>query len=179
MINRMSGVSSRQMWWCGAVLLAGASMWGCVGAGVRRGALQDVNAVLNGFHASAARADMEGYVGRMSVDGVFLGTDASERWTREEFRVFCEPYFSQGRGWKYVPRDRHVAFSADGRTAWFDEILSNEAYGTLRGSGVLTLSGGLWRVEQYNLAMLVPNDVSEDVVQLIEARRVRPEPSDP
>ncbi len=146
---------------------------------MRQEAIHEVNAVLDGYHAAAAKADMEGYVGRMSPDGVFLGTDASERWVREEFRAFCEPYFSQGRGWEYVPRDRHVAFSADGRTAWFDEILSNASYGTLRGSGVLTLEEGRWRIEQYNLAMLVPNDVAKQVVELIAEWEVGKRPSDP
>lgn len=141
--------------------------------------MHKVNAALDGFHAAAARAEMEGYVGRMSAEGVFLGTDAGERWTREEFRAFCEPYFSQGRGWEYVPRERHVALSPDGRTAWFDEILSNETYGTLRGSGVLTFQNGQWRVEQYNLAMLVPNGVAKQVVELIAEWEVGSRPADP
>lgn len=146
---------------------------------MRQDALGEVNAALDGFHAGAAQADMEGYVGRMSPEGVFLGTDAGERWVREEFRAFCEPYFSQGRGWEYVPRDRHVRFSGDGRTAWFDEILSNKAYGTLRGSGVLTLDEGQWRIEQYNLALLVPNGVAKEVVEFIERHEVGDRPSDP
>lgn len=165
---------------CGAVACANnALLWGCAGAGHRHGAMREVNAALDGFHAAAARADMEGYVGRLSADGVFLGTDAGERWTREEFRAFCKPYFRAGRGWEYVPHERHVAFSADGRTAWFDEILSNEAYGTLRGSGVLTLQNGQWRVEQYNLAMLVPNDVAKAVAELIGQWEVGKRPADP
>lgn len=146
---------------------------------MRQEAMQEVNAALDGFHAGAARADMDGYVGRMSEGGVFLGTDASERWTREEFGAFCEPYFRQGRGWEYVPRDRHVALSRDGRTAWFDEILSNESYGTLRGSGVLTLKDGQWCIEQYNLALLVPNDVAKAVVELIGQWEVGARPADP
>lgn len=179
MTRHVGGVAFSRWGRCTAFVFAGVACCGCQNVAARRDAAYEVNAAIDGYHAAAARADMQGYVGRMTADGVFLGTDASERWTREEFRAFCQPYFSQGRGWEYVPRDRHVAFSSDGRTAWFDEILSNQAYGTLRGSGVLTLDGGRWRIEQYNLAMLVPNDVAKDVVQLIETGRVRPEPSDP
>ena len=39
---------------------------------------------------------------------VFIGTDASERWSVDQFRAFAEPYFSKGTGWTYVPRDRHI-----------------------------------------------------------------------
>lgn len=110
---------------------------------------------------------MEGYVGRMADNGVFLGTDATERWTRDQFEAFCEPYFARGRGWAYVPQQRHVTISTDGGTAWFDEILANESYGLVRGTGVLSRRGGLWKIEQYNLTFLVPNDIAKEVVKLI------------
>ena len=32
------------------------------------------------------------------------------------------------------------AVAADGKTAWFDEMLWNETYGTCRGTGVLVLT---------------------------------------
>lgn len=135
--------------------------------GVRTGSLQAVEQTLDSFHRAAAAADMEGYVGRLAADGVFLGTDASERWTRDEFRAFCEPYFARGQGWWYEPVERHVQISPDGRTAWFDEILRNATYGLVRGSGVLRRRGGLWEIEQYNLAFLVPNEKAGEVVGVI------------
>ncbi|GAB4384317.1 MAG: nuclear transport factor 2 family protein [Phycisphaerales bacterium] len=137
--------------------------------GLRSGSLQAVEQTLDSFHRAAAAADMEGYVGRLAPDGVFLGTDASERWTRDEFRAFCEPYFARGQGWLYEPMERHVRISPDGRTAWFDEILTNESYGTLRGSGVLRRRGEVWEIEQYNLAFLVPNGRADEVVKVIRS----------
>jgi len=153
----------------GGVLVCFGLVFSLSACSVHTNRLADVNATLDGFHKGGAQAEMDAYVGRMSARGVFLGTDASERWTREEFRAFCKPYFDAGRGWEYVPQERHIAFSRDGRTAWFDEILTNESYGTLRGSGVLTRRGKSWEIEQYNLAFVVPNDVARQVVEIIAA----------
>jgi SnoaL-like domain len=151
-----------------ATVLVLAGVGGC--QQVRQPDLAGVGDAIDAYHQAASDADLETYIGLMAPTGVFLGTDASERWTRDEFRAFCEPYFSAGRGWTYVPVERHIDTSTDGRVAWFDEILRNEGYGTLRGSGVLTRSGQDWRVEQYNLTFLVPNEVAEEVVEMIRTQ---------
>src|SRR5262245_3752501 len=67
-----------------------------------------IERTLDEWHRSASKADGAGYFGSMAEGAIFLGTDATERWTREEFRAYCEPYFSAGRGWTYEPRERHV-----------------------------------------------------------------------
>lgn len=59
--------------------------------------------------------------------------------------------------------------SGDGATAWFDELLSNDAYGTCRGSGVLLLTGSGWRIAQYNLSIPIPNDLAAEIVAMIGA----------
>ena len=151
-----------------ATLLGLLSIGGCTQ--VRNHDLTGVGDAIDAYHQAASEADLETYIGLMAPTGVFLGTDASERWTRDEFRAFCEPYFSAGRGWTYVPVERHINASSDGRVAWFDETLSNEAYGTLRGSGVLTKTHHGWHIEQYNLTFLVPNEVAGKVVEMIRAQ---------
>ena len=127
-----------------------------------------VEAVLDGFHAAASRADGERYFGYLAPGSVFVGTDATERWEREAFRDYAEPYFSQGRGWTFRPLERHVYVRGD--SAWFDERLSNEKYGETRGSGVLVRSADGWSIVQYVLSFPVPNDLSGQVVELIRAR---------
>ena len=129
--------------------------------------VEAIEAVLNDFHKAASDADVDRYLGHFSQTGVFLGTDASERWTREQFREFVRPYFSRGQGWIYTPRERHVTISANGRFAWFDEILENSAYGTCRGSGALRLVDGAWKIEQYSLSIPIPNDLTSDLVARI------------
>ena len=140
---------------------------GCHLGGAVRATPEAADAVLDDFHAAASEADGERYFAHFAEDGVFLGTDASERWTVAEFRAYAEPFFAQGRGWTYHSRDRHLDFTADGTHAWFDEKLDNEKYGEVRGSGVLRAVNGVWKVVQYNLSFTVPNDVAADVVARI------------
>ena len=129
----------------------------------------DVTAVLDDFHDAAAKADEARYFAHFAPEGVFLGTDATERWTVEEFRAYAHPHFAKGSGWTYKPRDRSVEFSPAGDVAWFDEMLDNASYGELRGSGALRRIDGAWKITQYNLAFTVPNDAAKDVVERIRA----------
>ena len=133
-----------------------------------------VAAVLDGFHAAAAAADEEKYFSCFAPDAVFLGTDATERWTRDDFRKWAHPYFARGKAWTYKPRSRWIAFSPDRRTAWFDELLDNASLGTCRGSGVLVATSDGWKIEQYNLAIMVPNDAADAVVKTIRDSATRP-----
>ena len=141
----------------------------CPVAGGAGSEAEAVGAVLDAFHRAASEADGDRYFGFFAEGAVFLGTDASERWSVEEFEAFAEPYFSVGRGWTYTPQERHVVVSADGVTAWFDELLSNDAYGTCRGSGVLLLTGSGWRIAQYNLSIPIPNELAAEIVAMIGA----------
>jgi len=131
----------------------------------------ELGAILDDLHAAASEADEARYFDHFAptVKGpVFIGTDATERWTLLEFREFAHPYFAAGKAWSYTPVERHIELdSASPAVAWFDELLSHESYGTLRGSGVLVKSGDRWRVAQYVLSFCVPNEVASDVVERI------------
>jgi len=107
----------------------------------------------------------------MTKDAVYIGTDATERWSLAEFRAFAEPYFEKGRGWTYVPTQRKIAIGPDGSTAWFDELLENASYGTTRGTGVLVRDGEEWKIAQYHLTIPVPNDLAKQVVEMIRAKK--------
>jgi hypothetical protein len=126
-----------------------------------------VGRVLDDFHDAAAKADLDRYFGHWTDESVFLGTDATERWVGKEFKDFAKPHFDQGKGWTYKPRNRHVSLARDGNLAWFDELLDNEKYGVCRGSGVLVRAGTDWKVLQYNLSFMVPNDLADNVTSLI------------
>jgi broad specificity phosphatase PhoE len=129
----------------------------------------EVARTLDAFHTAAAQGDEERYFAILPDDGVFLGTDASERWTGAEFRAFAMPYFERGPAWTYVPLRRSVAVADGGALAWFDEVLDNAAYGACRGSGVLERRGERWVLRQYNLTIPVPNDLARGVVERIRA----------
>lgn len=127
-----------------------------------------VSAAVDAWHDAAARGDFAGYFGRMTPDAVFLGTDATERWERPEFEAFARSYFDGVEAWTYVPRERRMSFSGDGRMGWFDELLDHDRYGELRGTGVVRRDGrGVWRIAHYSLTFTVPNEVAPGVVDLI------------
>ncbi len=128
-----------------------------------------IEAVLDSFHAAASKADEAGYLALLAPDAVFLGTDGGERWAGETYRAFIHSCFSRGIGWTYAPSLRSVGIAADGRTAWFDEHLENASYGACRGTGVLQLRHGKWKVEQYNLTIPLPNELAGEIVARIRA----------
>lgn len=137
---------------------------------VAAGDRTDVDAVLDAFHLAASEADEERYFSLLAPDAVFLGTDASERWTRDEFRKWAHPHFASGKGWTFVPRTRFVTLARAGDVAWFDEVVDNAKYGECRGSGVLQKSAAGWKIEQYNLTIPVPNELASDLVRMIRQR---------
>ncbi|MDA0378077.1 MAG: nuclear transport factor 2 family protein [Bacteroidetes bacterium] len=128
-----------------------------------------VTSTLDAVHRLASEADFEGYFDLYTDDAIFLGTDATERWTIADFKQYARPAFDRGTGWTYVMTERHVSVSADGNTAWFDERLENAAFGECRGSGVLVKQDGVWKVAQYNLTVPIPNDLLRNVAGQIRA----------
>ena len=127
-----------------------------------------IDGVLTNFHQAASDADGQLYFSLFAEGATFMGTDATERWSVDEFKAFAEPYFSEGRGWTYEKTERHIAVAANGETAWFDEMLWNEKYGVCRGTGVLVRSDGIWKIVQYNLSFPIPNDLSGEITKTIK-----------
>jgi hypothetical protein len=142
----------------------------------RAAATTAVSAVLDALHENAATASEEAYFALFAPEGVFHGTDATERWNVEQFRAYAHPAFSQGRGWTYVLRagSRHIDFAPEGTVAWFDEILDNASYGETRGTGALRLIDGSWKITQYHLTIPVPNALADTVVAMIRASQAQP-----
>lgn len=124
-----------------------------------------VDSVLSDFHRLASEADFDAYFALMAPDAVFIGTDATERWSVDEFRSYAEPT----SGWTYDMTERHVFVAADGRTAWFDERLDNARYGDTRGTGVLVNTDAGWKIAQYHLTIPVPNALAGEFVDRIRA----------
>jgi uncharacterized protein (TIGR02246 family) len=127
-----------------------------------------VAAVLDDWHAAAAAADEARYFGHFAPGAVFLGTDATERWTVEQFRSYAHPYFAKGKAWSFRAVSRHVAFSNDGSAAWFDEALDTPNLGPARGSGVLVKTPAGWKIAHYDLSVPIPNPLMKEIQQRIE-----------
>ena len=130
---------------------------------------QQIAAVLDDWHQAASVADEARYFGHFAPNGVFMGTDATERWTVTEFREWAKARFKQKSAWSFTARNRHIEFSVDRKTAWFDEMLNTPNLGVCRGSGVVVLLGGKWKIAQYNLSVPIPNAMVDGIVKQIGA----------
>jgi len=132
--------------------------------------VQAINATLDALHDAASKAEGPRYFDLYSADAIYIGTDAGERWTLAQFKDYATPYFSKGQGWTYVPRERHVVLAPVPCrcVAWFDELLDSRAYGSSRGTGVLVLQGGVWKVAQYALTFPIPNDLAKHMTDEIK-----------
>ena len=86
-----------------------------------------------------------------------------------EFAPYVSARFATGTGWTYHPAERHLDFSEDGTLAWFDEVVVGTRMGPCRGTGVLRKTADGWRIAQYSLTLLVPNDLAQSVVDRIQA----------
>jgi len=128
---------------------------------------EKVGAVLDDWHQAAAAADESRYFSHFAANGVFMGTDGTERWTVDEFRVWAKPHFDRKKAWGFQPHDRHIDFSSDESVAWFDEALDTPNLGPARGSGVLVRQRGTWKIAQYNLSIPIPNALAGQVVKLV------------
>ena len=132
---------------------------------------QSIELVLNSFHQAAANAQAEPYFDLLNEDAIFLGTDASERWTKAEFKTFVTPYFDKGQGWLYTPTERNVTLVTGTKVAFFDELLFSKSYGTCRGSGVLLKTDNGWKISQYNLSIPMPNAIAKELVATIASHQ--------
>ena len=138
---------------------------GCTITGIAQ-EKEAVNSFLDDWHRAAAEANAEVFFGSIAEDGIYIGTDATERWDKESFWDFSKPYFDRGKAWDFKPYDRQLHFSEDGKIIWFSELLDTWM-GVCRGSGVLKKSKEGWKIMQYHLSVTVPNDDIQEFIKLI------------
>ena len=125
----------------------------------------EIDALITKWHKDAGVCNLQDYIGAMAKDAVYLGTDATEYWTKKEFEAFCKPYFNKKTTWNFKLVKRNIYLSNDYNIAWFDELLDTKL-GLCRGSGVLQKNDGKWQIEQYVLSPTVPNDKTKEVIAL-------------
>lgn len=135
---------------------------------------QAIKAVLTDFHRAASEANGDRYFGHLAADVVFLGTDATERFSLDELQARARPYFSRRIGWTHLPTEQHVFLATDSELAWFDERLDSQKFGEMRGSGVLRNVNDQWKIVQYNLTLSARTtltaergDANSDIQELV------------
>jgi hypothetical protein len=129
---------------------------------------QMINQVMDNWHLAAAQANMDAYFNKIAENGIYVGTDAKEVWTKHDFLEFARPYFEKGTTWDFKTINRNIYLSKDNRMVWFDETL-NTWMGTCRGSGILVFNQlkKQYLIQHYVLSMCIPNDDVQSVIELI------------
>ena len=126
---------------------------------------EKISQTLDAWHKAAADAKFDAYFNLMADDAIFIGTDATENWTKPDFKVWAKPYFDKGTTWNFTALERNIFFDKAGKIAWFDELLNTQMK-ICRGSGVLVKVGKEWKIQHYVLSMTIPNDEVDAVVKV-------------
>ena len=134
-------------------------------AQIKKSETLEINKVINSWHQAAAETNFENYFNLMSDDAIFIGTDATENWTKTAFQAYAKPHFDKGKAWTFTALERNIYFSTDKKTVWFDELLDTQMK-ICRGSGVLTKVKKEWKITHYVLSMSIPNELSDEIVKL-------------
>ncbi len=129
------------------------------------GSEHQINTVLDAWHQAASNADFDGYFDKMTNEGVFIGTDATENWQNKAFKEFSKPYFDRGKAWSFTAVERNVYINETTDFAWFDELLDTQMK-LCRGSGVLKKIDGQWKIAHYVLSIAIPNEYVNEVIEL-------------
>jgi hypothetical protein len=129
--------------------------------------VQTASKVIDAWHLAAVDADFDQYFSLMTKEGVFVGTDAGEHWENKAFKSFSKPYFNAGKAWSFTSLERHIYHNDS--AVWFDELLDTQM-GICRGSGVLELEDGQWKIAHYVLSIAVPNDQVSKLLELKKAQ---------
>lgn len=125
----------------------------------------EVNKLLDNWHKAASEANFDAYFNVLSEESIYIGTDATENWSKKEFIAFAKPYFDKGKAWNFKAIERNIYLSPDKKTVWFDELLDTQMK-ICRGSGVLIKEKGQWKIKHYVLSMTVPNENVNEVVKI-------------
>lgn len=129
--------------------------------------VDQVNKFMDNWHKAAATADEEVFFGSMTEDGIYLGTDKTEKWTRDEMAKWADEYFQRESAWSFTAIERDVYFSADGKTAWLNEKLDTWM-GICKGTAILVSQDNGWKIALYDLSVTIDNDKIDDFLKLTE-----------
>lgn len=128
--------------------------------------IQIINQFINQWHKNAKEANFKEYLNALSDDGYYIGTDSSEKWTKNEFGKFAKPYFDKKETWNFKTISRNIFISKNKKIAWFNELLDTEM-GVCRGSGVLVYENSRWKIKQFVLSLTIPNHKMNEVKTII------------
>jgi hypothetical protein len=126
---------------------------------------QLINQFMDAWHDAAATADEDVFFWSMTENGVYLGTDKTEKWTRNEMAKWADEYFQKESAWSFTATDRDIYISEDGKTAWLNEKLDTWM-GVCKGTAVLVLQESGWKIALYDLSVTIDNEKIDQFLEL-------------
>ena len=126
----------------------------------------EINLFMDNWHLFATNVDTL-FFEMIAPNGIYIGTDKTEIWKRDEFKKWAMPFFKRKSAWVFKAIKRNIYFSDDKKYAWFDEQLDTWM-GVCQSSGVLKRKGKTWQIEHYQLSVTLPNDVTKDFIKLVK-----------
>ncbi|MEO5907116.1 MAG: nuclear transport factor 2 family protein [Saprospiraceae bacterium] len=128
-----------------------------------------IDSLIDQWHHAAATGDEEFFFGMMTEEGIYIGTDSTERWKRDELKDWSAKYFARESAWDFTPLSRNITVAPGGQMAWFDELLDTWM-GTCRSTGILEKREEEWKIIYYHLSVAVPNDKMDEYRVLISKK---------
>ena len=128
-----------------------------------------IDSLVNQWHHAAAIADEDSFFGRMTPGCIYIGTDPTERWLRDELKEWSKEFFNRETAWAFKPLSRNITIGPGGQIAWFDELLDTWM-GTCRSTGIMEQIDGEWMIIYYHLSVALPNDKLDGYRILIEKK---------
>lgn len=126
---------------------------------------QQASAFVDSWHDDATNS-RPAFFDKMAKDAVYIGTDKTELWKRDAFKLWAKKAFERPTAWAFTPIRRNVYLSPDKSVIWFDELL-NTQMGVCQASGVMHRVGSSFEIDHYQLSIAVPNDISAKVISTI------------
>ncbi|WBM73772.1 nuclear transport factor 2 family protein [Saprospira grandis] len=143
---------------------------GCLNRSWAEESQAKIDSLLDQWHLAAKEADADGFFGKMTEKGIYIGTDAGERWYRDELRKWAKGAFKKAPAWDFSVKERHIRIDEQGgKTAWADELLDTWM-GPCRATAVLSYQNGEWKIEHYQLSMTVPNEKVKAYLKWLEQK---------
>jgi len=120
------------------------------------------------WHLAAAEANAEEFFGMMDENAIYIGTDKTERWLRDELREWAAKAFESESAWTFKATERNWQLHLDQQFAVCDELLTTWM-GPCRSTAVLSWGNEGWKIIHYQLAVTIDNDKVNDFKALQEA----------
>jgi hypothetical protein len=117
------------------------------------------------WHKDASEGNFEAYFNAIDQDGIYIGTDPDEYWTKQEFLEWSRSYFEKGKAWSFETIERNTFFADDEDLVWFSEKL-NTSMGVCHATGIAEHSIEGWKIKYYQLSVTVPNELLKDFIKL-------------